>query len=477
MDYKYLKIFSLLSLVFIITVITASLHFDLFGEIKIKDEIVSGLAKKKIEKLFYQEKTQKIDSVLQFMAKKYFFNGNVLVAYKGNCIYSETFGYADLVQKEKLKKDDIFQLASVSKQFTAMAVMILKERNLLNYDDSVTKYIPEFPYPQITIRMLLNHTSGLPNYYWLDENHWQGKKSPVNEDILKMLAEYKLNLYFTPGHRWDYSNTGYVVLASIVERISKETFPVFMHNNIFEPLKMTNSFIYSSSIDHVDKDRLSGYYYRGHKYRVIPETVNDGAVGDKGVYSTTEDLFKWDQALYSNALVSKETFNEAISSFKLRNKYEIPYGFGFRIRERNNKKIAYHNGKWNGFRTSIMRYVEDTNTVIVLNHTSSALNNSIVREIQQILDDSLQVDMTHQVVNALLDHDIEYTVKYYVEHSRGKVLKLDTVKISEASQILYDTHNPKNAEKMILFKKMYSKGELDTHFMNDIAFLKAVSIK
>ncbi|HAF29740.1 MAG TPA: serine hydrolase [Bacteroidales bacterium] len=479
MDYRYLKIFSLLSLSFIVVVITISIRLDLFGAIKVKteEEHVSSNAKKEIAKIFYQDKAQKIDSIMQISTKQYYFNGNVLVAYKGNCIYNESFGYADMSRRTKLEKDDIFQLASVSKQFTAMAVMILKEKNLLNYDDSVTKFIPEFPYPRITIRMLLNHTSGLPNYYWLVEHHWHEKKSPVNEDIIKMLAAHKLNLYFTPGRRWNYSNTGYVVLASIVERITEKDFADFVHENIFEPLKMNNSFVYSSSSVSIKKDHLTGYYYRGRRYRMIPETVNDGAVGDKGVYSTTEDLFKWDQALYHNKLVSSETFNEAISTFKLRDKYEIPYGFGFRIRERNDKKIAYHHGKWNGFRTSLLRYVEDTNTVIVLNHTSSSLNYSIIREIQQVLDDSTHVDITQKVVSSILDDGIEFAVKYYFDQTNGKNIKLDTVKISEASQILYDTNNPANAEKLILFKKMYLNGELDTNFMNDITFLKAVSIK
>lgn len=477
MDYRYLKIFSLISLIFIVTIITITIRLDLFGAIRVKEEIVSNSAKKEIEKIFYQGKSHKIDSIMQINAQKYYFNGNVLVAYKGNCIYNESFGYADMQRRKKLEKDDIFQLASVSKQFTAMAVMILKERNQLSYDDSVTKYIPEFPYPRITIRMLLNHTSGLPNYYWLVEHHWYDKNPPVNEDIIKMLAEHKLNLYFTPGYRWDYSNTGYVILASIVERISRETFADFMHKNVFEPLEMNNSFVYSSSLHNAAKDRLTGYYYRNRKYRVIPETVNDGAVGDKGVYSTSEDLFKWDQALYNNKLVSSETFSEAISTFKLRNKYEIPYGFGFRIRKRNDKKIAYHHGKWNGFRTSFLRYVEDTNTVIVLNHTSSSLNGAIIREIQQVLDDSSHVDITQQVVSSILDDGLESAVEFYFEYSKGKNIKLDTIKILEASRILYDTNNPANAEKLILFKNMYIKGELDTSYMNDASFLTAISIK
>ena len=338
MEYKYLKIFFLAGLFFIVVIVFASIKLNLFGAAIAIEENASSAAKKEIAKIFYQEKTKKIDSIMQIKAKRNYFNGNVLVAYKGVCIYNQSFGYADLYRRKELKKDDVFQLASVSKQFTAMAIMILKERNQLAYDDSVTKYIPEFPYPEITIRMLLNHTAGLPNYYWLVEHHWKGGKAPNNEEIIKLMAEQKLNLYFTPGKRWDYSNAGYVVLASIVESISKQSFADFMHDNIFAPLEMENSFVYCSSNSSFEKEKLIGYVYRGRRYRTIPETVNDGAVGDKGVYSTTEDLFKWDQALYQNKLVSKATMDEAISTFKLRNRYEIPYGFGFRIRKRNDKK-------------------------------------------------------------------------------------------------------------------------------------------
>jgi len=477
MDYKYLKIYTFISLLFVVVVISAGIHYTSPGATRNKKEIIPNSSRKEIEKIFYQGKANKIDSLMQRRAKQNYFNGNVLVAYKGQCIYNKSFGYADMQRRKELKNDDVFQLASVSKQFTAMAIMILKEKNLLSYDDSITKFIPDFPYPRVTVRMLLNHTSGLPNYYWLVEHHWHQKKSPNNDEIMELLAKHKLGLYFTPGRRWDYSNTGYVVLASIVERVSEQNFADFMYKNVFEPLQMNNSFVYSSTLISAKKDKLIGYYYRGRRYRMIPETINDGAVGDKGVYSTSEDLFKWDQGLYNNTLVSQETLDEAISTFKLRDKYEIPYGFGFRIKTRNDKKIAYHHGKWNGFRTSLLRYVEDTNTVIVLNHTSSSLNNAIIRDIQQVLDDSLKFDMTHELVASILDDGLESAVEFYFKQKSLKDFELDTLIISKASEILYDTNKPVTAEKLVLFNKMYTNGELDTNFMNDRNFLKSLSLR
>ncbi|MCG8410866.1 MAG: beta-lactamase family protein [Bacteroidales bacterium] len=450
MDYNQLKIYLLLSLVFTVSIVVLGFNPEPQKENKPQKEIVSRLIKDEIKKIFYQDKAKIIDSIMQQKRKKAYFNGSVLVAYKGKCIYNKSFGYADLRKRRNLKENDIFQLASVSKQFTAMAIMILKEQNRLSYDDTVTKYIPEFPYPQITVRMLLNHTSGLPNYYWLVEHHWNKKEAPLNEDVIKLLSEYKLGLYFTPGKRWDYSNTGYVVLASIVERISGNNFCEFMQQNIFDPLQMKNTFVYSSSVASCQRKKLKGYYYRGRRYREIPETINDGTVGDKGVYSTTADLFKWDRALYSNILVSKETMQEAISTFKLRDKYEIPYGFGFRIKKHDQKKIAYHHGKWNGFRTSMLRYVEDTNTIIILNHTSSSLNNSIIREIQKVIGDTSTCNTTQEVIATILDEGLMPALKYL----NNENLVLDTVKLIKVSQILYKSNSHVAARRLGLFNQM-----------------------
>lgn len=475
MDYKYLKIFAFLSIFFVVGVITASIRLNLFGAIVNKEEVIHQSAREKINKIFYDEKAAILDSIIQQKTERFHFNGSILVGYKGNCIFNQSFGYSDIRNKEPLSTDAVYQLASVSKQFTAMAVMILKERNQLNYDDSVTKYIPDFPYPNITLRMLLNHTSGLPNYMWLVEHHWKGTTPPNNADIMQMLAEHKLSLYFTPGRRFNYSNTGYVVLAAIVENVSGIKFADFLDQNIFQPLKMKNSFVYSSSEENLKEDYLTGFFYRNRRYRMIPPTVNDGAVGDKGVYSTAEDLYKWDQALYKNTLVSEETMNEALTPFKLYGKYTIPYGFGFRIRERNDKKVVYHHGRWNGFRTSFFRFVEDKNTIIVLNHTSSSLNNSIIRDIQQVLDDSINADYTHEMVTTVLDEGLEQAFEKYSDLKQKNDFTLDTVKITIASQILTDLHHYENAEKLHLFKKMYTTGQLDETHIVDNRYRKGIS--
>ncbi|OFX87799.1 MAG: hypothetical protein A2W99_15900 [Bacteroidetes bacterium GWF2_33_16] len=472
----YIKIGLILFLFVVVSIINSSIRLRLFGANIENEEIVNSSIKNEINGIFYLEKAAQIDSTLKSITAKNHFNGNVLVAYKGNCIFKKSYGYADLNKKEELTTESIFQLASLSKQFTAMAVMILKEQGKLSYDDTVTKYIPELPYKGITIRMLLNHTSGLPNYMWLTENYWKEKNAPYNEDIIKMFEETKTPIYFSPGRRFDYSNTGYVLLASVVERVSRKRFSTFMEDEIFIPLGMENSFVYSSSFK-TRKNMLKGYGIRGKRYRVIDETVNDGTVGDKGVYSTIDDLFKWDQALYANTIVSEETMNEALSGFKIRNKYNVNYGFGFRLTQRDNKKVVYHHGRWNGFRTSIYRFVEDNNTIIVLNHTSTSLNSTIIRNIEKVFSDTSATDITRDVISTIIDSGIDSGIKKYynLKLSSGNVV-LDTLKFNQTSQILTKEKNINLAEKIVLFKTMYVLGELDTNFMNEKYFLKSLSL-
>ena len=159
----------------------------------------------------------------QFMTGQheyYRFNGNILVAKNGNIIYQQALGYADLNSKRLLNDSSVFELASLSKQFTAMGIMILKEKKLLSYDDNVKKFFPNFPYDNITIRNLLTHTSGLPGYEEQFEKKWDRKKIAFNKDVIDMLQQQKDTLLFKPGTKWQYSNTGFAVLASIIEKIS-----------------------------------------------------------------------------------------------------------------------------------------------------------------------------------------------------------------------------------------------------------------
>ena len=302
-------------------------------------------------------------------------------------IFTEEYGYADFNKKTEIDKNSVFQLASVSKQFTATAILVLYEKGLIGLDDKVVKYFTNFPYEDITIKQLLNHTSGLPKYFWLAEHEWKNNKPPTNIEMIEMMAEYKLPLFFRPGSRFDYSNTGYFVLASIIEKISEKSYGEFLNTNIFEPLQMNNSYVYRFEQDIVKDDQLSGYrLYRRWRHAKISATVNDAIVGDKNVYSTAEDLLKWINGLNSGKIISKNTLQEMYSKGETKYGRKIPYGYGFRINDKTSEKIIYHNGKWNGFSTSIKQYTDSDLVIITLEHSNYNSLNYLNNKVKSLVD-------------------------------------------------------------------------------------------
>ncbi|WP_349666030.1 serine hydrolase domain-containing protein [Polaribacter sp. Z022] len=289
-----------------------------------------------------------------------------------------------------LKEESAFQLASVSKQFTAAAIMILFERNKIKITDTINAYFPDFPYKNITIKNLLNHTAGLPKYFWVAEHKWKKNKAPTNSEMMQLLTATKVNRFFKPGRNFDYSNTAYFVLASIIEKVSGTSFSNFLDKNIFEPLGMKNTYVYSYQNDVVKKNQLTGYrLYRGWKHIKIGNNVNDAVVGDKNVYSTIDDLFRWTNGLNTGKLLTKESLELMYSKGETIYGRKVPYGLGFRI-DKNEKNI-YHYGKWNGFSTGLSNYIEDDLVVIVLEHTSYNAIKSLNRKIKKIVTKHLDV--------------------------------------------------------------------------------------
>ena len=327
----------------------------------------------------------KLDSLLKRIHKRHDFHGAVLVAKNKKIVYQNQIGTADFKKKTLLNKESVFQLASVSKQFTAAAIMLLQQRNQLKLTDTVNTYFPDFPYKAVTIKTLLNHTGGLPKYFWIAEHKWQQKKAPSNNEMMELLTTSNVQRFFKPGRNFDYSNTGYFVLASIVEKISGISFGSFLKQNIFEPLQMTHSYVYSFENDSIRENQLDGYrLHRGWRHVKIRSTVNDAIVGDKNVYTTAEDLFKWTQGLNSGNLLSKESLALMFTKGETIYGRKVPYGFGFRI-DTKEKNSIYHYGKWNGFRTGFKTYLEDDLVVIVQEHTSANALKSLIRKIKNIV--------------------------------------------------------------------------------------------
>ena len=291
------------------------------------------------------------------------FNGGILVAKKGQVIFEEYHGFYDLVKKDSLNKHSAFHIASVSKTFTAMATLKLAQMGKLNINDDVKKYFPAFPYDGVTIRLLLSHRSGLPNYiYFMDKLGWNKKQHCTNEDVLDYLIKYKPKPMSRPDVHFAYCNTNYALLGLIIEKASGESYADFLQQEFFSPLNMKDTYIYDNQRD--SATAMPSYDYRGRREAF---TYLDCGIGDKNVYSTPEDLLKWDQALYTNEIFSKQTLQEAFTPYSNEKPGIRNYGYGWRMNVYpNGKKIIYHNGWWHGNNAAFIRMIQDSVTIIIL---------------------------------------------------------------------------------------------------------------
>lgn len=302
------------------------------------------------------------------MQKQPHFNGVVLVAHKGQVTYQKAFGYANFINQKKMNLQSCFNLASVSKQFTAMGIMMLAEQGQLSYEDDITRFLPDLPYQGIQIKHLLWHTSGLPDYVELASEIWDQEQLMTNNDLLKLLESEQPERLNPPGTVYEYSNTGYSLLASIIEKASGQSFAAFMQNHIFKPLQMTNTFVYSpTTATQHETCRVYGYDPKSNQSDDL--TYLDGILGDGGIYATAQDLLKWDQALYTDQLVKSATLKQAFQPGKLDNGQATEYGFGWLV-DADGEWVA-HTGSWVGFRTSISRRLKTKDTVIILTNTNN----------------------------------------------------------------------------------------------------------
>lgn len=339
----------------------------------------------------YETLRTQIDSVLLTVPD---FSGVVLVASNGKRIYHKAFGYRNFETKVPLDTTDIFELASVSKQFTAMVIMMLKEDGKLNYDDPLEKYLPELPYPKITIRHLLTHTSGLPDYQAIMDQHWDKSKVAGNEEILNYLIKYQPPVLFLPGEKYEYSNTGYVLLGSIAEKASGQDFIALCREQIFNPLKME-----STDIRNLDEKKAIENFALGHifveeKQRYVradsfPSSNYTIWLGNrKGpgrISSTSTDLLLWDRALDEGELVNSQTLLEAYTPMKLTNDSLSYYGFGWML-NKNNPHIVFHTGDNPGYKTKIVRFTDQDKTLIILCNNAHAKFASIADALESMLD-------------------------------------------------------------------------------------------
>lgn len=322
---------------------------------------------------------KRIDSLAELKHRVASFNGCVLVLKDREVFYRECFGYSDFEKETPLNEHTLFDLASISKQFTAMSIMLLAHEDKLRYDQLVQDFIPEFPYKGITISGLLNHTSGLPDYMELMDEKWDKSIIANNEDVLDYLIRYKPKASFKPGKAFEYSNTGYVVLASIIERVSGKTYAQFMADHVLQPLEMTRSRVYNTK--YVDNESLEniakGYTYDAESgsYVSVTEVPEldfyrflDGVNGDGAVNATLADLAKWDNGLREYTLIPEEEFNLALQPVQVGGE-SSEYGYGWELQvEDKYQKLIYHSGNWAGNTHFILHFLHQDLSVIILSN-------------------------------------------------------------------------------------------------------------
>jgi CubicO group peptidase (beta-lactamase class C family) len=292
----------------------------------------------------------------------------VAIIRDGSLLTAETLGYADLEKGELVTLNTNFRLCSVSKQFTATAILLLVERKLLTLDDKLTKFFPSFPSygREITISELLTHASGLIDYEDLMSKN--AEYQIHDEGVLELLMRQDHD-YFKPGTAYRYSNGGYCLLRIIVEKVSGKDFAEFMRDEVFMPLGMTQTFVDKEGITTIPR-RAYGYSRDGATWVRTDQGSTSATIGDGGIYSSIADLQKWDQSLYGDSVLSATTIREMFSRHILTDEDEkgVYYGLGFFLKEHRGMEVEYHGGDSIGFRTGIYRVPEENTTVIFLSN-------------------------------------------------------------------------------------------------------------
>lgn len=311
-----------------------------------------------------------LDSCLELLYKSDRFNGTVLYAENGKILYKKAFGIADIRTGKPLQTNAAFNLASITKQFICADILILRQKGKIQLDADCRTYLPSFPYENITIRNLMTHVSGLTEYVDLVERYRMPLDTLTNEAMLDYYIKYKPALEFTPGSKWNYSNTAYLILASIVEKVSGEPVEQFTKRMIFDPLGMKDSYLYDLTMKTIPENHVYGFSEAGHKKEWNDLTVYDGVLGDGNMYSSVEDLFKWEQSLATEKILPKTVWEEVFTPVKLKDGSTYPYGFGWFIHSEKDKSY-YHTGGWTAFTNIIYRNLTQKRTLIVLSSGSN----------------------------------------------------------------------------------------------------------
>lgn len=357
---------------------------------------------------YAQKPIQQIDSLVTVRIADYELSGNVLVAEKGKIIYQNSAGLSNTATNAPITSASAFHLASVSKLFTSVAILQLNENGKLSFNDPVKKYIPELNNGAITIRHLLTHTSGLIDYQILEKPYLQDTSKIFTLGDIPMAINDDKNAFRTaPGEKWSYSNPGYNLLALIVERVAKTSFPDYLTKYVFKPAGMLHTYISTPLIKVNDPNRVAGYDYLNFAPWVLQRADSlkqnhielmhlDGLVGMGNVVSTTEDLLNFDRSLYTGKIIKRSLLEKAFTPVRLNNgefaingwKNTLAYqGLGWCVlKDTTNGKVVFHTGGMPGAVTAFIRNISKDQTVIVLNNVTQRSTHGTAMSLMYLLN-------------------------------------------------------------------------------------------
>ncbi|WP_417442903.1 serine hydrolase domain-containing protein [Joostella sp.] len=401
-----------------------------------------------------------LDSFFTELTDKGMFNGAVAVKKDGELIFKKGYGIANFKLNTPFLPSTAMEVASVSKQFTAAAIQILAQQNELNINEYAYKYLgDEFPYKEIKVSHLLTHTSGLKDYEEYFKKEWDTTAIAYNQNIVNYFTEQKPPLESTPGEKYHYSNSGFVLLASIVEKVSGKTLDVFLDEQLFKTGHMNNSgFLERDSIWNINN------YAPG--YMLNPKTCSfdkpellqgkkyyrflSGRFGSGRLSTSIDDLLKWDSILHTNTLINEKSKSLAFTPHPP-SKDSSDYGFGWHIPDTTaQNRIIYHTGSWAGNKSYIKRFINKKDVVIILNNTNSPYMVPIRKEIDKYVTNGIALTVPPLLGENVLEKEIcklsTDNIKSWYE--KNQELKWDQKDLSNLKKF-YLKNNEKNKSEII----------------------------
>jgi CubicO group peptidase (beta-lactamase class C family) len=416
--------------------------------------------------LYAQNNTSLFDAYMKGQTELYGFNGNVLVSKNGNVIYKKSFGYTDYNTKKVLEENSVFDCGSIAKEFTAMGILLLKDKGKISYSDSLRKFFPDLPYINVTVQQLLSHTSGMPDGFGLVTKYFDHSKIATNDDLIHLLESEKPALLFKPGENLMYSGTAFNLLASIIEKISGQSYNTYMDEQVFRPLGMSHTqvangprspeYIPGYAYGFVYSDSLKKYI-RADSQQTGWTTYLAGITGEGMIITTTGDLLKWDRALKNHSLLTETTQREMLSQQSKKTIPAVSFGYGMIVGKNDFGNYIFHNGYYPGYKSMHICYTDDDITVIVLSNNESRADFIADGLAAIILNKNIVLPYVHKETLLGVSSD-KYSGQYMMQLTRPPYMAVFPIEFVKRNDTLYihpgngpDTMLKPESEKKFFF--------------------------